>query len=237
MKFDHPSSIILIGPTLSGKSSFISKLVQNIDQMFNEHIDKIIFCYNTYQNMYDKMQSNIDTNRIQFINGMIPMEQLNELGSHLKTLLIVDDLMMNVDMAQIEQLFTTGRHRNLTIVFVVHNATYKGKNSNLSTIKRNSSYIVLFKMPADVHNIRLIQSQMFPKSNNFLMAVYEKVLCGAEPYRHLVLDNRANSDHHARVYSRIFPDEDLEIFTSNDFNGNRMKIPGDNEYIDIDNNF
>ena len=60
----------------------------------------------------------------------------------------------------VENLFTNGRHINLSVVFVSQNLFYMGKKCR--TISLNSTYIVVFKNLRDQSQIRHLACQMFP---------------------------------------------------------------------------
>ena len=95
---------------------------------------------------------------------------------------IIDDLMQRASRNHLaEDLFTNGRHLNLSVVFVSQNLFYTGKKCR--TIFLNLSYIVVFKNPRDQTQIRHLASQMFPSKPKLLQAAYEEKT--KDPYRYL----------------------------------------------------
>ena len=88
----------------------------------------------------------------------------------------------------VENLFTNGRHLNLSVIFINQNVFYTGKKCR--TIFLNSTYIVVFKNPRDQTQIRHLACQMFPSKPKFLQAAYEKEM--KDPYRYLFLDYHLN---------------------------------------------
>ena len=106
----------------------------------------------------------------------------------------------------VENLFTNGRHLNLSVVFVSQNLFYTGKKCR--TISLNSTYIVVSKNPRDQSQIRHLTCQMFPSKLKFLQAAYEEET--KDPYRYLFLDFKPNSPEFARVHGNIFPYDLLE---------------------------
>ena len=97
-----------------------------------------------------------------------------------RNICIIDDLMQSVSVNQlVKNLFTNGRHLNLSVVFVSQNLFYMGKKCR--TISLNSTYIVVFKNPRDQSQIRHLACQMFPSKRKFLQVAYEeqpKILIG-----------------------------------------------------------
>ena len=106
----------------------------------------------------------------------------------------------------VENLFTSGRDLNLSVVFVSQNLFYMGKKCRI--ISLNSTYIVAFKNPRDQSQIRHLACQMFPSKPKFLQAAYEEET--KDPYRYLFLDFHPNSPEFARVRVSIFPYDLLE---------------------------
>ena len=106
----------------------------------------------------------------------------------------------------VENLFTNGRHLNLSVVFVSQNVFYTGKKCR--TISLNSTYIVVFKNPRDQSEIRHLACQMFQSKPKFLQAAYEEEM--KDPYRCLFSDFHPNSPQFARIRGNIFPYDLLE---------------------------
>lgn len=83
-KLQHPFTMLVSGPTGSGKSFFVKDLIQHKQDMFSTIPDKIVWFYGIYQSMYDEIQD------VTFIEGL-PSKYRDFLGSH--TLFVIDDLM------------------------------------------------------------------------------------------------------------------------------------------------
>ena len=72
LKFKHPFTLICAGPTGSGKTILIAKILEHHRIMFDQISipDKIIYCYSIWQESFLKiMESNPN---IEFVKGMIP---------------------------------------------------------------------------------------------------------------------------------------------------------------------
>ena len=98
-----------------------------------------------------------------------------------RNICIIDDLMQSASGNQlVENLFTNGRHLNLSVVFVSQNLFYMGKKCR--TISLNSTCIVVFKNPRDQSQIRHLACQMFPsKPKNFTSVIpYSERSCWKE---------------------------------------------------------
>ncbi|GFX14842.1 uncharacterized protein TNCV_1485841 [Trichonephila clavipes] len=53
LKLVHPFTLILAGPSGSGKSQFVKKLIEN--KMIKPFPKNIIWCYGVYQALYEEM--------------------------------------------------------------------------------------------------------------------------------------------------------------------------------------
>ena len=117
-----------------------------------------------------------------------------------RNICIIDDLMESTSGNQlVENLFTNGRHLNLSVVFISQNLFYTGKKCR--TISLNSTYIVVFKNPRDETRIDHLACHMFPSKPKFLQAAYEEET--ENPYRYLFLDFHPNSPEFAE-FMEIF---------------------------------
>lgn len=57
IKFECPATCIIAGASESGKSTFLFKMFKNAQFMFSKVPKKIIYCYSTYQPLFDDMKT------------------------------------------------------------------------------------------------------------------------------------------------------------------------------------
>ena len=67
--FIHPFTCILSGPTMSGKSFLLKKILQHNDLLISPKPEIIIYCYKAWQPGFDTLKNQI-TN-IQFNEGIL----------------------------------------------------------------------------------------------------------------------------------------------------------------------
>ena len=93
VKFESPSTCIVAGPTSSGKSSYVFKVLKHVDGVFTKKVDKTYYAYGVYQPLYDDMKKNIPN--IEFENAVPTKETLETCAMQEPghKLLIIDDLM------------------------------------------------------------------------------------------------------------------------------------------------
>ena len=88
MKLIHPSNIIVSGPTGSGKTQFVTRLLEL--QLLDPFPSRIVYLYSEWQDAYNKLLQSIPS--IEFVKGF--PDRLMDLFSANKTnLLILDDQM------------------------------------------------------------------------------------------------------------------------------------------------
>ena len=88
----HPFTMLLCGPTSSGKSCWMNKLLTHAKTMINPPPERIIWCYKRWQPLFSEIQQTIKN--IVFVHG-IP-EYLNDdsfIVTRYTCLIVIDDLM------------------------------------------------------------------------------------------------------------------------------------------------
>lgn len=204
MKFVHPSTFLVVGPTGSGKTYYISQLINNLH--FDPSPDIIYYVYNEWQPDYELLQKN--AKNIYFIKGgaFEILENLyNSLDPMFKNLLIIDDQMDSVGQSEIlSKIFTQGsHHRNLSVIYLVQNMFAKGAAHRTASL--NSQYIIIFKNPRDKGQIRILAKQLFPEKSKFLVDVFEQAT--KKPHSFLMLDLRQDTPEEIRVQSKVHPNK------------------------------
>ena len=101
LKIPTPSSILLSGPSGSGKTMLIYEILKRSNGIFVVPPSQIIYCYGIYQNLYDKMNANIDN--IQFFEVLQSKENLEAWSTKNDhhSVLILDDLMAKCSVHRI----------------------------------------------------------------------------------------------------------------------------------------
>jgi hypothetical protein len=201
-KLKHPFTCLVVGPTKSGKSQYVNKILKNMAEIISPTPQKIYFVYSEWQPLYNEMVRNIPN--IEMIDSTV---NLNLLKSDLETpkLLILDDMMSEMaadKKSSHNTLFTKGSHHwNLSIIFIVQNLFYGGlKNSRV-----NAHYIFLFKTP-DKSQINHLARQLYPGQGTVLISAYTDTVT-SKKYNPLLVDLTCDIDERFRLRSNILPDE------------------------------
>jgi len=204
MELQHPFTCIIAGPSGCGKTSLTKAIIQN--QLIEPKPTKVVWLYAEDQPMYKSMEG------IEFIQG-IPDDLEVRFDRHYNNLLIIDDLMtrfQNDD--RLTRLFSVGsHHRNLSIIFIVHNLFSQGKE--MRTLSLNTHYIVLFKNPRDRLQISVLARQMYANNARFLMEAYHDAT--KQAYGYLLIDLKPTTDEALRVRTGILPSDLQLVYVQN----------------------
>ena len=68
-EFKHPFTSMVAGPTSSGKTVIVSKIIKHIDSLVDKKIERIVYCYSLWQNEYDEILKN--NMKVEFHQGII----------------------------------------------------------------------------------------------------------------------------------------------------------------------
>ena len=200
LKFIHPFTCIVAGPTGSGKTVFVRKILNSHREMIDPPPEKIIWCYGVYQKAYEEMMREMPF--VQLIEG-IPGNLDELIDPTFCNLIIIDDLMSECgNDARITNLFTRGsHHRNLSVIFIVQNLFHQAKE--LRTISLNSHYLIVFKNPRDKLQIAHLGKQLYPGRGKYLQEAYQDAT--RYPYGYLLIDLKPETQEEYRLRSKIFP--------------------------------
>jgi hypothetical protein len=138
-KLVTPFSMSLYGPREVGKTHFTAQLIRNQNRLIDRPFKKIIWIYKHHQpDMFD-----------QLYNGDFEIEFLNHIpnfstwGPQPNTLVVLDDFMtLAANNEGVADLFTTGRHLGISVIYMISNMFPKGRFSR--DISLNCNYAVAF---------------------------------------------------------------------------------------------
>ena len=213
----HPSTILVAGPTGSGKTEFLVKLLTQ--KAIFPYPQRIIWVYSEWQNAYERIRREVAKGRsVEFIKEF--SEELYEsLDRKVRNLVVLDDQMENRDMHRnggtgLSKYFTQGsHHRNLTVIYIVQNLFHK--TDAMRTISINSNYLILFKNPRDTLQIQTLATQMYGSNSHFLVKAFTNATKNV-PYSHVLIDLRPETPDELRVRSNVFDIEKQCIYVPRD---------------------
>ena len=165
-QFKHPAMIMVVGPTQSRKSYFVEQLFKSHSIKYPSRKAKHVqWFYTQWQPLYDRLQATLGKG-ITFTQGLPEVnDNLENINDQVQNLWVLDDLMDEaVNSSVISQLFTRGRHRNLSVILLLQNMFPKGKfNTNISS---NAQNMVLFRSPSDHKQMDIVAERIFAKKSS-----------------------------------------------------------------------
>lgn len=200
--FKSPTTISVTGNTCSGKSTFVRRLLENKDCMFNPTPDKVLYAYGIWQSAFNNLEQSHPF--IQLHEGVPSIETIKSFAENNRgRLVVLDDLMHEVlKNRDMDNLFCRcAHHLGITIIYVTQNMFCSGRWSR--NINLNTHYMVLMKSLRDVNQIKVLAQQT--GMGNLLTEAYADV--HSEPYAYLVVDLSPTSCDDFRLMTKIFPGE------------------------------
>ena len=197
--FQHPFSMLVVGPTQSGKTAFVEQMFEEPRFTFpTKRKGQILWFYNQWQPRYEAM---MDLG-VEFEEGLPDWsESLQELDPKMHHILVFDDLMHQaVNSPILSRLFTQGRHRNASVILLMQNMFPKGKYN--TDISRNAQYLVLFRSPSDRKQINTIAERIFAENRFKFMQVYTEAT--SVPYGYVLIDNHPRTAPENQVVTDVF---------------------------------
>ena len=200
-RFKSPSSILVAGPSSSGKSVFVQKVIQEKNSLFERQPFKVCYCYGAWQNKFHELMKQ----GVHFHEGLPERNLLNQWFKGHGGVLVMDDLMdEGGNDKRVLDIFTKDSHHNdITVLYLCQDVFPIGKYAK--TISRNAHYVVAFKNPRDQLGVRNLVLQAFPSEWEEVLKVYREAT--HKPYGYLLLDLHPSSDDNERLKSNLLKEE------------------------------
>jgi len=204
-----PFTLILSGATGSGKTQWLLKFLRYNQRLIEPPPAQILYCYGEVNESVLELRQQQKELDLEVYHGVPDVDKIKEKEKPL--LLILDDLMLNMSNNFLDLLFTRGSHNwNVSVVFV----TQSLYGRNIRTARSNSHLLVLMRNPSGQLQIRTIGSQLFPGRLGYFMDAYNDAT--KEPFSYLVINMHPNTAEEHRLTSKIFPNEQMEIYLPTD---------------------
>ena len=198
LPFHHPASIIIAGPSRSGKTTFLRRLFE--EKMISPFPTRVLIVFSEWQHEYEKMREVLPY--IEFVKWPMREDLYESFEGDHPNMLVLDDQMAEASKSnQLEKYFIQGcHHRNLSVVFIVQNIFEKGKAMRTSNL--NANYLVAYKSPRDKGQMAILGRQMCPGKWKAFLAAFEKAT--ENPFSYLVIDLLLETPQEYRLRANIF---------------------------------
>lgn len=197
-RFKNKSTITIAGPSQSGKTTLVEKIVRNKDELFVEPITNVHwFC------AYPPSE------KIDGVQYIIGIPTINEIEPH--SLVIIDDFMKELATSnELTSLMTKAvHHLPMTLIYITQNIFQKGIDTK--TRRLNTNYLIVFKNPHDRAQVDYIGRQMYPRDKNFLSRSFEDATM-KQPHSYLFIDCHQTTPDEIRVRTNIVGEGIMKVY-------------------------
>ena len=201
VRLQNPCPISLVGPTRSGKTTYVLEMIRTRHDLFEYEIEKVVYCYGINQPIFEEFrQAHPD---VLFHEG-VPEDILGLFDGKTQGLLILDDLLdaISKDVEVMKAIIQGSHHRNITIITLSQNVFHQGKTARTNSI--NTHYFVLFNNARDRLQIAKLFSQAFPHEVKRVQEAYLHAIRHSHE-KVLVLDFSPFSNDDIRLRADILP--------------------------------
>ena len=206
LKFRHPFTCMVAGPTGSGKTVLVRRILNAFDELIyfkDQKVNqlKVLWAYGQWQSLYtepigDKVICN-------YVSGLPSEEEIKEDLPHI---IVIDDLMTELgDNKKFADLFTKGSHHlGVSVIFISQNMYHQGKQ--MRTIGLNCHYYIVMKSLRGKAQLKHFASEVFPGKTKFLLEAYDDATSGSG-YSYIKVDLTQETPDKYRVTTAITPEE------------------------------
>lgn len=194
MPFLHPFTMVVSGPTGSGKTRLVKEILEK--RFIAPTPTRITWIYKRWQPLYEEMRRNLPN--IQFIQG-IPsnIDRDDFFLANQNNVIVLDDMMSTCSNdPKIADLFTEGsHHRNLSVINLTQNLFPCGKTA--VTQRRNTQYMIVFKSPMSQDQIKILGAYIYPTRVPEFIKVYKQAT--DQPHGYLIIDAKQDTPPNMRL--------------------------------------
>lgn len=182
------------GPSQSGKTEFVLKLLTQRNELFERPLEKVLWCYGILDtNLHYRLQGN----GYKTLHGL-PKEQDIEPNS----ICVLDDLLSESESSkEVTNMCTrAAHHKPCFVIFISQNLFPGGKEARTRSL--NTHYYVIFKNPRDKLQFEILARQISPTHSKSLIAAYEDAT--RNPHGYLFIDFTQECPDDIRYRTNIF---------------------------------
>ncbi len=206
LRFPHPCSIIVAGPSGVGKSTWLYRLLTEKKKLIFPVPSKIVLFYAEKQDLYVRMEKEklVD----EMIYGEPDYEDLRNICMPNKgengTLILVDDALAMLSSKAMQLMFCQGvHHMKASLILCVQSIFAPSNEYRLMSL--NSHFFVIFRQKRDSRQVMTFASQVAPYMTNFFIQAYERST--RQKYGYLICCFRADVPEALLLRTNIFRGE------------------------------
>jgi hypothetical protein len=209
LPFIAPTTILIAGPTFSGKSFLAANIIRQQSDIFSIKPTQILYCYSQYQPLFTQLEDEISN--LKFIKGLPnsqDIETLTKDSPH--SLCILDDLMSEVISSQFCLHLATrvSHHAKMSLIYITQNLFANSRFSR--SLNLNMAYSIICKNPKEYVQVKEFARRLGGNSNHAMMEAYDDIL--KQPFGYLLVDLNSKSNDHYRFRTNIFTEPIIYLY-------------------------
>jgi energy-coupling factor transporter ATP-binding protein EcfA2 len=225
---------VVTGPTQSGKSTLVCKLINRRNELFYPPVERVIWCYGQQpppaaaaasassqdsihggppraapaETLLELDGNNSNSDGLEYVQGLPDIDNytdvVNDQSAPPHVLVVLDDLMNESSKSTDILDMFTRKNHHQNISCILILQNFFHKN--LRSLTLNSKYIVVLKNPRESSIMSVLGRQMNSgKRNLCLEQAYSD--CCKTPHGYVVLDLSQTCDDSLRIRSSLFPED------------------------------
>lgn len=225
LRIDTPTRIHIVGPSQSGKTHFLCKLIKYAEHMFkdvdvdeNENEEeflsprcfkpeRILFFYKQENKIYHTISNLVDN----WVQSQPDIDYIYQFANQFKNdggcVIIIDDYGDDLT-SNILELYTVGSHHlNITLICLFQ--SFHPTAARLNFIReciQNTQHTILFQNHQRKSQFRHFAYQVYPTNPKFFLDSLENAF-SLGPYSYMWYDASPKRDHCLRLRTNVFPNE------------------------------
>lgn len=187
-------TLVIAGPSQSGKTSFVLQLLDRRDEIFKCNINRILWCYGVYQ---PKLNTLLQSKGFILHSNIVDVSDIQPYD-----IVVLDDLIHeSKNSSDVTAMFTrAAHHKPCFIIFIMQNLFPPGKEARTRSL--NTHYYVILKNPRDKSQIEFLARQILPRQPKTLVDIFEAAT--EKPHSYLFLDLTQECPEQYRFRSNLF---------------------------------
>ena len=187
-------TMCVAGPSQSGKTSFVLKLLDHRNEIFSCSTNRVLWCYGIYQ---AKLNAMLQNKGFILHSNIIDVKDIQPYD-----IVVLDDLIYeSKNSGEVTAMFTrAAHHKPCFIIFIMQNLFPPGKEARTRSL--NTHYYVILKNPRDKSQIEFLARQVLPRQPKTLVDIFEAAT--EKPHSYLFLDLTQECPEGYRFRSNLF---------------------------------